>query len=462
MTETFYQRPLPSNLIAFASKEGKQIFQEALLDKTLDGFFPLIQQFSTQQEPAYCGLSSLSMVLNALGIDPNRRWKGPWRWYAEELLDCCVPLHMVQKQGISLHEFQCLARCNGVICDLVRPSIDDNVSSSTTEKELQEFRQAILNSMTQFDDNQQLHSCVVVSFDRRVLNQTGTGHFSPIGGYNKKRDLVLVLDSARFKYPPFWVDIKLLYEAMKPIDPMTKMSRGYFIISKNNCCNAYPAFCQVYPAVSWEDLFHTLKKTADIMLHSDAQDVQSLIRIFIDTLEVNLMEIIRPFEAIFDAEQRGEQKDNTELTVQKDKLTSDHLASINRLFNEIQNTHTFSIVDTILRKGSSGINPQEKSENKHIKAFCSCKCSSEINMKLSPSDIKSVLLTVLYWAMIDYLSQTLDDNNSQAILQIYLSSREEIMSSDPMSSNYVQCIREVDSIRLKLKAIMDIVQPDSN
>ena len=68
---------------------GRQIFQEALLDGTMNGFFRLMEQFNTQDEPAFCGLASLSMVLNALAIDPRRPWKGVWRWFSEDLLDCC-------------------------------------------------------------------------------------------------------------------------------------------------------------------------------------------------------------------------------------------------------------------------------------------------------------------------------------------------------------------------------------
>jgi len=48
-----------------------------------------MEQFNTQDEPAFCGLASLSMVLNALAIDPRRPWKGVWRWFSEDLLDCC-------------------------------------------------------------------------------------------------------------------------------------------------------------------------------------------------------------------------------------------------------------------------------------------------------------------------------------------------------------------------------------
>ena len=54
----------------------QKIFNEALQKGTMEGFFRLISYFQTQSEPAYCGLASLSVVLNALSIDPGRKWKG--------------------------------------------------------------------------------------------------------------------------------------------------------------------------------------------------------------------------------------------------------------------------------------------------------------------------------------------------------------------------------------------------
>jgi glutathione gamma-glutamylcysteinyltransferase len=41
-----------------------------------------------------------------------------------------------------------------------------------------------------------------------------------------------MLDTARFKYPPHWVDIELLYEAIKSIDKETQKPRGFIVISK--------------------------------------------------------------------------------------------------------------------------------------------------------------------------------------------------------------------------------------
>jgi hypothetical protein len=42
------------------------------------------------------------MVLNALSIDPKRPWKGSWRWFHEKLLDCCLPLDTVEREGVVL------------------------------------------------------------------------------------------------------------------------------------------------------------------------------------------------------------------------------------------------------------------------------------------------------------------------------------------------------------------------
>lgn len=59
---------------------------------------------SMQDDPAFCGLASVAMVLNALSIDPRRPWKGSWRIFHEHLLDCCVPLAQVQQKGITLSQ----------------------------------------------------------------------------------------------------------------------------------------------------------------------------------------------------------------------------------------------------------------------------------------------------------------------------------------------------------------------
>lgn len=207
--EQFYRRPLPETCISFASEEGKKIFMEALSSGYMNCYFRLASQFRTQDEPAYCGLATLVMALNALEIDPGRVWKGPWKWYHEDMLDCCIPTELVRVQGITFDQFICLANCNSLDTDCVR--CDD----STNEKA---FRDAV-QTMTQRED-----AFLIVSYSRRVLSQTGDGHFAPVSGYHPGRDLVLILDTARFKYPPHWVPLTLLFQSMQALDKETGKS----------------------------------------------------------------------------------------------------------------------------------------------------------------------------------------------------------------------------------------------
>ena len=74
----------------------------------------------------------------------------------------------------------------------------------------------------------------ISSYDRSTLDQTGQGHFSPIGGYHAARDLVLVLDVARFKYPPHWLPAERLWHAMLAIDPSTGRSRGWMSLRRRS------------------------------------------------------------------------------------------------------------------------------------------------------------------------------------------------------------------------------------
>jgi glutathione gamma-glutamylcysteinyltransferase len=202
----FYRRKLPETCIPFSSNEGKELFKEALTSGHMDCYFKLAAQFRTQDEPAYCGLSTLVMILNALEIDPGMVWKGPWRWYHENMLDCCIPVKVVEQEGITFGQFICLAECNGL--ETLSKCVNDEVS-------IESFREIIVRYTKQDE------SLIALSYSRKVLGQTGDGHFSPVGGYHPGKDLALIMDTARFKYPPHWVPLSLLFEAMKMTDTST-------------------------------------------------------------------------------------------------------------------------------------------------------------------------------------------------------------------------------------------------
>jgi glutathione gamma-glutamylcysteinyltransferase len=240
MPETLYRRPLPPDAIAFSSPAGRQIFAEALAAEGLDGYFPLAEQFHTQSDPAFCGLGSLVVALNALAIDPERLWKGPWRWFAEELLDCCVPLEDVRERGLDLDELACIARCNSADVDVFRA---DGATLAT-------WRAALATAASG-------EAVIVASYDRKAMRQTGTGHFSPVGGYHADRDLALILDVARFKYPPHWVSAEQLWRAMQSLDPTTGLARGWMEMRRRAIAGAL-GFNVSCAGASWPGLARSL------------------------------------------------------------------------------------------------------------------------------------------------------------------------------------------------------------
>lgn len=182
-------------------------------------YFKLAQQYLTQDEPAYCGIATLCMILNAAGIDPQRNWKGVWRWYDQDQLNCCRPLESIRQIGITMAEFICLARCNGM-------SINAKTRDDTALT-LADFRRDVQRSCS--GDSHFL----TVSFSRKVLQQTGSGHFSPIAAYTittSGEEWILVLDVARFKYPAYWCPLELMWQALDTVDDISGLKRGYAIL----------------------------------------------------------------------------------------------------------------------------------------------------------------------------------------------------------------------------------------
>lgn len=259
MEKTFYRRPLPSEAIAFSSPEGRALFADALAKGGLDGYFRLAEQFHTQSDPAFCGLGSLVVALNALAIDPGRLWKGPWRWFAEDLLDCCVPLEQVRARGLTLDELSCLASCNGAEVD-VRHSTPD-------ERDLHAFRRALEGSARG-------EQVLIASYDRAALGQTGSGHFSPVGGYHAERDMVLLLDVARFKYPPHWVPCHALWRAMHALDPAVGRSRGWLSL-RGRAHGVALGFTLRCIDASWQELATRIEAAYEMLV--GAADLSALI-----------------------------------------------------------------------------------------------------------------------------------------------------------------------------------------
>ena len=212
-----HRLPLPPPAVGFSTTLGKQYLRAALWGNEAECYFRLAEAFTTQSETTFCGLATLVMVLNALEVDPGRKWKQNWRWYDESMLACCVDLEQIKKDGIIWRHWCHLAQEHGLS---VKPTL---VVNSTIDA----FRQ-VVRTVTACDDR-----VLVLNYNRAVVGQAGDGHYSPVGAYLADEDMILIFDVARFKHPPHWLPLSLLWSAMLKKDPVTGFARGFAVLQRD-------------------------------------------------------------------------------------------------------------------------------------------------------------------------------------------------------------------------------------
>ncbi|XP_028122281.1 glutathione gamma-glutamylcysteinyltransferase 1-like isoform X2 [Camellia sinensis] len=290
----------------------------------MEGFFKLISYFQTQSEPAYCGLASLSMVMNALAIDPGRKWKGPWRWFDESMLDCCEPLEKVKATGISFGKLVCLAHCSGARVEAFR----------TNQSTIDDFRKYVMACSSSDDCH------VISSYHRGSFQQTGAGHFSPIGGYHAGKDMALILDVARFKYPPHWVPLTLLWEAMDTLDGASGQRRGFMLISKlhREPSLLYTLSCK---HESWISIATYLVDDVPCLLKSDdVKDIKNVLSVILSSIPSDFGEFIK-----WVAEVRRREEDGGQSLSQEEK---GRLAVKEEVLKQVQETGLYRHVTEFL------------------------------------------------------------------------------------------------------------------
>jgi hypothetical protein len=212
--------PLSTNLIAFNSPEGQQLLLES---QSKVDFWHLSIQFVTQINQAYCGVASMVMVLNGLGIPaPETPQYEPYRVFTQENFfnleatrNVLAP-EVVSRQGITLEQLGRLLASYPVEVEVYHGG----------EIPLEEFRDRIVENLKQPDN------FVLVNYLRREIAQERGGHISPIAAYNETSDRFLILDVARYKYPPVWVKAEDLWKATATVDSVSGKTRGLILVSQ--------------------------------------------------------------------------------------------------------------------------------------------------------------------------------------------------------------------------------------
>jgi hypothetical protein len=208
-----------SSPVYFDQPASAKLFEEA---EVKGQFWTLVRYFISQRIDTFCSVASSVMVLNALEVpSPISPMTHPYNKFDEQnfftwgVLEA-QKVRNIAGDGIFLSELGGMLKAHGVTVDTYHA---DTLS-------LAQFRTMAVAALGSTD------RYIVVNFVRTKVGQDGGGHFSPLAAYNQKSDRFLMLDVARYKYPPMWVKAEDLWDAMNTVDTDAKAKRGFVIISR--------------------------------------------------------------------------------------------------------------------------------------------------------------------------------------------------------------------------------------
>ena len=211
--------PLPEKLVDLTSPQGEAFLLET---KGLDAYFPISAAFETQKTQAYCGVASMVMTLNASHAPaPSSPEFEPYRIFTQdnvlnEKTDAIRPRALLAQRGMTLDQL-------GGILALYPLSVEVRHAEAGGVDAFRKSAAEYLSAKNHF---------VIVNYLRKALGQERGGHISPLAAYDEKSDRFLILDVARYKYPPVWVATQDLFDAMNtPDSDNDNKSRGYVLVS---------------------------------------------------------------------------------------------------------------------------------------------------------------------------------------------------------------------------------------
>jgi hypothetical protein len=214
--------PLSPNLIGFNSDEGEKLLIDS---KSREDFFPLSTQFITQNNQAYCGVASIVMVLNSLGIPaPEAPQYKPYRvftqenFFSNEKTKEVITADVVSRKGMTLDQIGGLLASYGVKVNVYHAA----------DTSLEKFRSLAADNL------KQPGNFILINYLRKEIGQEKGGHISPLAAYNEQTDRFLILDVSRYKYPPVWVRAVDLWKAMSTTDSDSGKTRGFVFVSKGS------------------------------------------------------------------------------------------------------------------------------------------------------------------------------------------------------------------------------------
>ena len=184
-------------------------------------YWQLSPTFAEQSTQSYCSVASAITVLNALPIkkpvDPRYT---PYAYFTQSnyfspQATRIISAQTVMDMGMTREQMVGTLAANGAHASSI-------AGDTFTDASLRALLQKALGDDGQF---------VLANYYRPKLGQVGGGHWSVLASYDAQSDRVLILDVAKYKYPPEWVRISAMRKAIDTLDTSSDQARGLVLVS---------------------------------------------------------------------------------------------------------------------------------------------------------------------------------------------------------------------------------------
>lgn len=195
--------------ISLESNEGRELLVSS---GGLGNFIKLARYYQGQEELTYCGLATVAMILNfkKVKLDNKKPSITQSNILKHPKFDSVMPLEILRTQGMAVHRIKNILSLFDI----------NSQCKLASDSSLNDFRKTLVETINV------KKSIFVVGYDRRILDQEGKGHISPIVAYDTQFDKTLIMDVTNYKFPSVWVDLSKLWEAVNSLTSK-KITRSY-------------------------------------------------------------------------------------------------------------------------------------------------------------------------------------------------------------------------------------------
>lgn len=209
---------IPSHLFTLSHPVGQQRLLQSSYNQA---YWPLATYFETQRNQAYCSVATSVMALNALGIKrPSTALYPDYPFFTQQDFFASVDARTADPEVVS-REGMTLAQLGSVLTSHA-VSVDSISADTLDAAQLRNLLKKHLREQDRF---------VLFNFNRSFIGEVGGGHWSPLAAYHEGSDSVLLMDVARYKYPPVWVPLADLLRGAQDHDSVSGKARGLLVVS---------------------------------------------------------------------------------------------------------------------------------------------------------------------------------------------------------------------------------------